>query len=419
MNNLRNSLKIENGRYTFGGMDLEKIVEANHTPFYIYDTGTILERYRELYSYIDYPVLHLFFALKSNNNPGILKVLLEAGCGLDAVSTAEVKLGLKLGFPREKIIFTANNISQEEMIEVHNTGVLMNIGSLSRLRKFCRAFPGGRVCLRFNPDIRAGEHVKIQTGGDSTKFGILLTDIPEAASICREYNTRVVGLHKHTGSGISDTDLYLKSMENLLSAAVYFRDLEFVDFGGGFKVPYREDEVPVDYSLFGRAITDLFTEFCKNYGRELALYFEPGKFLVAESGLLVLSVNTVKNNNGRLIAGTDSGFPHLIRPALYNAYHAVRNISNPDGAVAEYDICGNICESGDRFAEQRSVKEIREGDYLVICNAGGYCASMAGTYNLRPVPPELIIRDGHCLTARRGLSSDELVMRILEESNAY
>ena len=416
MNHLFNSLSRAGKGWTFGGIGMDGILAEHPAPFYLYDTDTIGKRFKSLFSFIDYADLKIFYAMKANNNPAVLRYLHKIGAGIDAVSIGEVKLALALGFPAERIIFTANNISDGEMEAADETGVLMNIGSLSRLEKFCRRFPGGECCLRFNPEVVAGEDKKIQTGGKTTKFGILLSDAGKAASICSRSGVRVAGIHKHTGSGISDTGLYLESMGNLLSAALYFDDLDFVDFGGGFKVPYREDEEPVDYAAFGKKIGKVFRDFCKKYGRNLDMYFEPGKYLAAEAGIMVIRVNTLKNNNGRLIAGTDSGFPHLIRPVLYNAYHGIVNLSNPDGRPEYYDICGNICESGDRFAEQRLIPEIREGDYLAVLNAGAYCASMAGTYNLRPVPSELVVENGSCRIGRKGLSPEELAERILSEA---
>lgn len=274
------------------------------------------------------------------------------------------------------------------------------------------------MCLRFNPEVTAGEFHQIQTGGRATKFGILLEEIEKAKELTDRYDLTVLGIHKHTGSGIADTALFLESMENLLSAARsdFFPSLEFIDFGGGFKVPYEEEEIPVDYQAFGRAVDELFDRFCRRYGREVALVLEPGKFLTAEAGLLAVRVNTLKNNRDLLIAGTDSGFPQLIRPTYYGAYHAVVNLSHPDGPPRSYDICGNICESGDRFAQDRMVPEIREGDCLALLNAGAYCYSMGSVYNLRALPSEVLIDGGEVRLIRKGLKPEELVDRILEES---
>lgn len=387
------------------------------TPLYVYNGDLVIERYKDLLKAIQYPHLKLLYAMKANYNPALLKILLENGAYLDTVSPAEVELSMRLGFPADRLLYTANNITDDEMKSVHERGVLMNIGSLSRLKKFAKMFPNARVCVRFNPNVVAGAHAKIQTGGDLTKFGILLEDADKVASIAKESGLHIVGLHKHTGSGIRETDKFLESMGNLLSIATKerFPELEFLDFGGGFAVPYKPQEEPIDYTAFGKQVVDLFSKWCGNYGKNISMCFEPGRYIVAQAGYLLVQVNTLKNNKGRLIAGTNSGFPQLIRPTLYDAYHHIVNLSNPDGASNTYDICGNICESGDLFAKDRQISEIREGDMLAIQNAGAYCYAMGGEYNLRPMPTEVVVHNGIPQIARKGLTVSGLIDKILGE----
>lgn len=396
---------------------LLKLAGEYGTPLFVYDGDLMKSRYADLFDFIRHPRLKIHYAMKANYNPALLKMLLELGASLDTVSPAEVLLALRLGFPKDRIIFTANNLADHEVAEVQQLGVLMNIGSLSRLAKYAKAYPGSRVCLRFNPDVTDGDSEKTMTAGDLTKFGMLLEDADRAAAIARAGNLKVVGLHEHTGSGLQYAESVFKSMKNLMAIATpeRFPALEFLDFGGGFKVPYRPDESRIDYPAMGREITAIFTDFCTRYGRELDMYFEPGKYLAAECGTLLVEVNTIKHNRTRTIAGCNSGFPQLIRPVLYNAYHQIFNLSNPDGPARIYDICGNICETGDRFAEQREMPEIREGDILAIANAGAYCYAMGGVYNLRPMPPEAVVRDGRAKLVRRGLTNAELVEQILGE----
>ncbi len=393
------------------------IVNNNKTPLYIYDGDLIYSRYEELKEFIPYPDLRILYALKANYNPLVLEVLRDAGCFLDTVSPTEVELALTMRFEKERILFTANNITDEEMDKVHSMGVLMNIDSLSRLKKFSKAYPNSEVCLRFNPEVVAGHHKKVMTGGDLTKFGILLEDADEAVRIAKENGVKIVGLHKHTGSGIKDTSKFLKSVNNLLNIATRerFSDLQFIDFGGGFAVPYHPDEERIDYKSFGKIISDRFKEWTEEYGRKIGLYFEPGRYLVAESGVLVVTANTIKENHGRLIVGTDSGFPQLIRPMFYDSYHHIDNLSNPDAETKTYDICGNICETGDLFAKDRKIPEIREGDLLAIRTAGAYCYSMGGVYNLRPMPQEIIIRYGEITGRRNALKGYQLINQILGE----
>ena len=385
------------------------------TPLFVYDGDMMLERYNDLFRFIPTDALRIHYALKANYNPALLALLRDAGAGIDAVSPAEVELALALGFDKSRIIYTANNMTDAEFDRVMRTGVTVNIGSLSRLKKCAASHPGSRICLRFNPDVCDGDSAMTMTGGDLTKFGILLDSADEAAAVAASGNLHIIGLHEHTGSGLQHAESVLKSMDNLMGIATKtrFPELEFLDFGGGFKVPYREDEPRIDYVDMGRGIADKFAAFCAGYGRKLLMRFEPGKYLSAECGTLVVEVNTIKRNRSRVIAGCNSGFPQLIRPVLYGAYHRISNLSNPDGKPAVYDVCGNICETGDRFAEQRELPEIREYDLLAIGNAGAYCYSMGSVYNLRPMPAEVVLRNGEVADFRPAESDSELVARVL------
>lgn len=401
-------------------LDRQLLLNLAHqygTPLFVYDGDMVVERYRDLFKFITYAGLRVHYAMKANYNPGLLKLLLEAGAGLDTVSPGEVHFALDLGFPRDRIIYTANNMTDAEFEEVLATGVVMNIGSLSRLRKIARDHKGIKLCLRFNPDVCDGDNVRTMTGGDLTKFGILLDSVEEVKQLVKEGNLHVVGLHEHTGSGLQHTESVFRSMQNLMAIATRenFPELEFLDFGGGFKVPYKPDEHRVDYVKMGAEITRLFTEYARTYGKELKMYFEPGKYMVAEAGYLLTEVNTLKHNRTRVIAGCDSGFPQLIRPVLYGAYHHIENLSNPTGKPEIYDVCGNICETGDRFAEQRELPEIREYDILSIQNAGAYCYSMGGVYNLRPMPAEVVVAGDKVVSERRRISNAELAKLILGE----
>lgn len=389
------------------------------TPLYVYDGNQILNRYKELYEFIVYPKLKILYAMKANYNVGILKLLKKNNAYLDTVSPGEVMLALKLGFTKDEILFTSNNITDAEMNEVQETGVLFNIGAISSLEKYGKSFPGNNVCVRFNPDVYAGENKYVQTAGAITKFGILMSDLDKVLEIAAKYKLKIVGIHEHTGSGIGQTEKVFESMNNLLSIATKenFPDLEFIDFGGGLKVNYTPTAQHIDWKKFGEKVSEVFTEFCKNYGKELYMYFEPGKFVVAESGYLIIEVNTLKNNRGRLIAGTNSGFNHLIRPLLYGSYHHIENLTNPNGKKYLYDVCGNICESGDCFAEQRELPEIREGDLLIIKTAGAYCYSMGSIYNLRSMPSELLVIDDQEYLITKKLSSSQIADLIIQNSS--
>ena len=385
------------------------------TPLFLYDIDKIKECYQSLFKFIPYKGLKIHYALKANYNIAILKALRDMGCGLDTVSPAEVALALELGFKKEDIIYTANNMTDAEFAEVYAAGVVMNIGELSRLEKVAKNYPGSRVCLRFNPDVKDGDSEKTMTAGDLTKFGILLDDVEKVLDIVKKGDLHIVGLHEHTGSGLQKAESVYQSMKNLMNIVTpaRFPELEFLDFGGGFKVPYMPDEKRIDYVAMGREIVNIFESFCKSYGRELKMYFEPGKYMVAESGHLLIEVNTIKKNRTRTIVGCNSGFPQLIRPVLYDAYHHIVNLSNPEGAEYKYDICGNICETGDRFAEERMMPEIREYDILEIQNAGAYCYSMGSIYNLRPMPSEAVFENGKLRLVRKAQTNKELVKELV------
>ncbi len=417
MNVLNNSIYFHGTDYYIQDFRLKSLCKSRETPFYLYDANYILNKYEQMKKYFDWDKLKIFYAMKANYNPHLLKIMKEYDFYLDTVSPAEVVLADKLGFAKDRILFTANNMTDYEMTIVNQKGILLNIDSLTRLERYAKSYPGTSVSLRINPDVIAGENKKVQTGGDLSKFGILLGDVPKALGVAKQYGIKIVGLHEHTGSGISDTAKVYESMKHLLGCARRedFPDLNFIDFGGGFKVPYHPEEEEIDYMDFGAKTIRLFRQFCEYYGKELDLCFEPGKYIVADSGCLVVRVNTVKNNKGRLIVGTDSGFSHLIRPVLYGAYHHIINISNPFGELRKYDIYGNICESGDCFAINREIPEIRNGDYLAIQNAGAYCLSMASEYNLRPLPSEYIIYNKEVLLSRLKLSHTEMAEKVLAD----
>ncbi|MCG8617131.1 MAG: diaminopimelate decarboxylase [Desulfobacterales bacterium] len=397
---------------------LTAIADQYGTPTYVYDLDQVRAQYKKFTSAFDWPRLKVCYAMKANYNRDMLTTLRDMGSGIDAVSPGDIAMAQACGFDIKDVIYTANNITDAEMHEIAATGVLMNIGSLSRLERYAKAYPGTRVCLRINPDVVDGAHDKIKTGGDLTKFGILMEDVDKVTAIVKAAGLKVVGLHEHTGSGLQKADSVLRAMERIMEIATRdnFPDLEFLDFGGGFKVDYMPEEAPIDIEKMGREITDLFKTFCNAYGRELGLWFEPGKYLTARAGSLLVRVNTIKQNRSRTICGTDSGFPQLIRPMFYDAWHRIDNISNPGGTPGIYDICGNICETGDLFAAERGMPEIREGDLLAIRDAGAYCYAMGGTYNLRPMPAEVVVENNTFRLSRKRLTPADLVALITGES---
>lgn len=393
---------------------LRRIAAEHGTPTYVYFETIIRERVQQLRAMVAGLPAHLHYAMKANYTPAVLRVLLEEGFGVDAVSPGEMALALRLGWQPENVLFSPNFMSDEEMHEAHECGVLLNIGELSRLERYGQAYPGSRVCVRINPQIGGGHHAHVVTAGETAKFGIPVAEAEDVKAVAARYDLRIVGLHQHIGSGILDTPLLWQAMHVLLEIAPDFTDLEFLNFGGGFGTPYRPDEAPISVEAFQRDVTEPLRAVLADQGRPISVIFEPGRFLVAESGVLLTKVTAIKPTQARTFAGTDSGFNHLVRPTMYGAYHAITNLSHPDGPPHRYDVAGNICESGDLFARDRVLPELREGDLLALRDAGAYGFSMASTYNLRPLPSEVFVHpDGTLTLIRRRKAAGELIDEVL------
>ena len=370
--------------------NLLKIAEQYGSPVYVYDTQTITNQYNRLtQAFKKVKQVKLNYAIKALSNITVLKHIKSLGCGLDAVSIQEVQLGIYAGFKAEDIIYTPNGVSIEEIIEVSKLGCQINIDSLSVLEQFGTNFSHIPVCIRINPHIMAGGNTNISVGHIDSKFGISIHQIPHILRIVENTKMTINGIHMHTGSDILDVDVFLYASEILFETAKNFKDLEFIDFGSGFKVPYKEGDIQTDIELFGKKLSQRFNTFCKNYGRELTLAFEPGKFLVSQSGSFLTKVNAIKQTTSTVFAQIDSGFNHLIRPMLYGAQHHIDNISNPEGQSRFYSVVGYICET-DTFTNNRPLPEISEGHILAFRNAGAYCFSMASNYNSRYRPAEVL-----------------------------
>lgn len=382
--------------------DLLQLVEQFGSPLYVYDAEKIKSQYRRLTNaFAKVDKLRINYAMKALSNVAILQLLKEMGSGLDTVSIQEVQLGLHAGYAPEKIFYTPNGVSLEEIEEVHALGVQINIDNLSILEQFGAKHPHVPVCIRINPHVMAGGNSNISVGHIDSKFGISIHQLPHLVRIVENTKMNIVGIHMHTGSDILDIEVFLHAAEILFDAARHFKDLEFLDFGSGFKVPYKKDDIETDIEELGKKLSKRFNEFCKEYGKDLMLIFEPGKFLVSEAGVFLAKVNVVKQTTSTVFAGIDSGFNHLIRPMFYGSYHQIENISNTKGKERFYSVVGYICET-DTFANNRRIAEINEGDILCFRNAGAYCFSMASNYNSRFKPAEVlwINGKGHLIRAR-------------------
>lgn len=394
--------------------DLLSIVHTYGCPVYVYDAYKIRSQYERLIkAFAAVPSLRINYAMKALSNGSILKLMRKLGAGLDTVSIQEVKLGLHAGFAPEQIIFTPNGVSMEEIEEAASLGVQLNIDNLSILEQFGSKHPQVPVCIRINPHVMAGGNSKISVGHIDSKFGISIHQVPHILRIVENTKMHINGIHMHTGSDILDIDVFLYAAEILFDAAKHFRELKFIDFGSGFKVPYKEGDIQTDIEELGEKLSQRFLEFCKLYGRDLTLAFEPGKFLVSEAGFFLVKVNVVKQTTSTVFAGIDSGFNHLIRPMFYGATHFIENISNPEGKKRFYSVVGYICET-DTFASNRQIEEISEGDILCFRNAGAYCYTMASNYNSRPRPAEVLWIDGQAKLIRKAETFEDLLRNQVE-----
>lgn len=398
-------ISVKNNRLFVGDVAASDLAKQFGTPAYAYDEETIRSKVRTLAQSITCRPLRIYYAAKANTNLSILEIIRDEGgegTGIDAVSPGEIELALKAGFKPRQIIFTSTSVTDEEMKFAISKKILVNCDSLSQLERYGRLNPDSKVCFRVNPDVGAGHHGHVITGGPESKFGIWAGEVGKAFGIAAKYKLKIVGIHEHIGSGILETEKFLAAMNVLLAIIGKNRekltDLEFVDFGGGIGVPYRPGQKPIDLSVFGASVSKLFSDFCSSFGRKLSLVIEPGRFIVAESGLLLCTVNTVKQTPRHTFVGVDTGFNHLIRPMAYGSYHPITVVDNCNGSPKQkVAVCGNICESGDVFTRNeegvadRELPPIKEGDVLAILVSGAYGFSMASTYNTRPRPPEVLV----------------------------
>lgn len=388
---------------------LKSIAEQHKGPVYVYDSEKIQKQYRRLENaFSGVEKLRINYACKALSNLSILNLLRSMGSGLDTVSIQEVQLGIKAGFQPKDIIFTPNGVSINEIERVAALGVQINIDNLAVLEQFGTKHPEVPVCIRINPHVMAGGNSNISVGHIDSKFGISIHQIPHVLRIVENTKMHINGIHMHTGSDILDIEVFLYAAEILFDTALKFENLEFLDFGSGFKVPYRAGDIETNLEELGEKLTERFHRFCSTYGSELELAFEPGKFLVSEAGYFLSKVNTVKQTTSTVFAQIDSGFNHLIRPMLYGSHHEIYNLSNPNGNERFYTVVGYICET-DTFGTNRKIAEISEGDLLAFKNAGAYCFTMASNYNSRFRPAEILWHENKAHLIRKEENFEDLI----------
>ena len=405
---------LNNDQYELnGGVNPLDLVEQYGAPLYVYDAAIMKRQYKQLFNAFSVPKLKLNYACKALTNINVLKYFKSLGSGLDTVSIQEVWMGLKAGFAPEDIIYTPNCVSMEEIGMAVKEGVKINIDNTSILEEFGQIYPEVPVCIRINPHIMAGGSSKISVGHIDSKFGISVHQIPLVHRLVEATGLKVEGIHMHTGSDILDAGVFLQGAEILFQVAQDFKDLSYIDFGSGFKVPYKEGGIATDIEDLGEQLSERFNGFLKKYGRELTLMFEPGKFLVSQSGYFFAKVNVVKQTTSTVFAGVDSGLNHFIRPMFYDAYHEIVNVSKTKGKQRIYTVVGYICET-DTFGINRRLMEVQEGDVLCFKNAGAYCSTMASNYNSRYRPAEVMVHEGNTHLIRERDTFEDLLEKQVE-----
>lgn len=402
-------MELTNDQYTIQGINVHAICEQFRTPLYVYDANVIVRQIESLKKGFSTVDLKIKFAAKALTNINILKLMRKNGVGVDVVSIEEARLALHAGYRPEEIMFTPNGVAFDEVVNAVELGVSINIDNLPTLQKFGERYGNLKACsLRINPGIMAGGNYKISTGHLQSKFGISIQQLQQILEVVSKWNITISGLHIHTGSEVDDVDVFMKVADILFSTAKNFPHLKFLDFGGGFKVAYKEGDSITNIEMLGTKLSHAFNQFCKESNRSMELWIEPGKYLVSEAGHLLAKTSVVKETPLLTFVHLNTGLNHLIRPMMYDAYHTITNVSNPTGAKKNYTVVGYICET-DTLGADRSVNEVREGDILAIRNTGAYGFSMASNYNSRLKPAEVLVINGKAKLIRERERFDDLL----------
>lgn len=388
----------------------EKITGKFGSPIFVTEYETIQKQAQKVQQAFSDFKFKAFYAIKANFNPEVVKAIKESGIyGIDAVSPQEVELALKLGYITDQIIFTPSNPSTEEIKQIGQKGILQNLGSISEIRRFGENFPGGSLSIRICPEVGAGETDKVTTGQTESKFGISLENLNKVKEVASQFNLKIIGIHSHIGSGFYQSSVFKKSVQAVCKVALNFPNVEFLDFGGGFGVQYQPEKEEINLKEFASEIKPIIEKFEKETEKEIEIRIEPGKYLVTHSTALLTKITTIKEKNGEIFVGVDSGFNHLIRPAMYGSYHHIANVSKPNQESKTVQVAGNVCETCDVFNSKINLNNPEEGDILAILCAGGYGASMSSNYNLRPRAAESMIKnDSIQLTRKRESLKDIL-----------
>ena len=399
----------DQNKYTIQGIDPAQLTETFGSPLYVYDGATIKRKVGELQHAFAGINMKIKYACKANTNLAVLRLMREIGVELDVVSPGEFEMGRLAGYEGNQITFTPSGVPFHEVKAAVEAGALVNVDSIPLLEWFGQTYGNTKPCLiRIKPNVAAGGNIKIMTAHSDSKFGISVLLLDQILEVVKKYDIKIIGLHQHTGSDIKDAEPFLQVADILFETAKHFPDLEIIDLGGGFKVSYLPGDAITDMELLGNKISERFKKFCFEYGRELQLWFEPGKFLVSESGYLLVTATVVKEDPARNFVHVDSGLNHLIRPMMYGSYHHILNTSNPNGEEKLYNVVGYICET-DTFATDRNLPEVHAGDTLAFLNAGAYGFTMSSNYNARLRPAEVLVDNGDAKLVRRRETLEDLL----------
>ena len=407
-------MKVIKNTMWLGGISVEELMQEYGSPLYVYEEQTIRSQFRKLKQSFLGISLQIHYAMKANPNPALLQVLLEEGAWIDTVSPWEAQLALDVGFPPEHILFTGNNVPLSEIEYCLKRQIPVNIESLSMLEQFGQSYPGESLSLRINPGMGSGHHTHCITGGPLSKFGIYYDQLFQAEELLQQYDLNLTGIHAHIGTGILDPEPMLEAITLVLSIAQDFPGLQFIDIGGGFGIPYHPQQTPLNFSVLGAKISSRFLQFCEEYGSSLDMKIEPGRFLIGSAGTLLATVNNIKKTPRFQFIGVDTGFNHLLRPALYGAYHRVCNASCMEGDPTLIVLAGNICETGDVLTHttegisEQQLPPLNLGDRVAILDAGAYGMSMSSQYNLRPRPAEVLVNNGQSTLIRKRETYEDL-----------
>ena len=411
--------RVSNEKKFFGNTNPVQLTEKYKTPLFVYNENILRKSCRELKSLIPYPNFTVNYSLKANSNLELIKIVRSEGLRVDAMSPGEIYINMMAGYKPEEILYISNNVDEGEFRYAINAGVKISVDSVSQLEMFGKINPGGRVAFRLNPGVGAGHHEKVTTAGRKTKFGIEMNSMPEVKRIIKEYNLKLIGINQHIGSLFMDSEAFLKSTGSILSIARQFDDLEFIDLGGGFGIPYNKQshQPRLNLNELGEKLSDLIHSWVAEYGKDIEFKIEPGRYIVAESSILLGRVNAIKTNYSIKYIGTDLGFNVLIRPVMYDSHHDIeiyRENGTPSLIEETVNIVGNICETGDIIAKDRKLPEIFEKDILGVLDSGAYGYSMSSNYNSRLRPSEVLIdSDGNARIIRRRDTLEDLVRNFI------